>query len=151
RRYARLETREHTQNDHSLTTQLLTDIESEWRPQISLSREPESGRHNPDDRPALVSQRKRPTNHLRIAAETAPPQAVARDYNCRAARRVFRRHKIATERRLNAERLKQTGRDEASRQPLRLAASCKVGGIGGVSGDPFKHFRLITPLQKIRA
>src|SRR5262249_25888947 len=151
RRYARLETREHTQNDHSLTTQLLTDIESEWQPQISLSLEPESGRHNPDDRPALVSQRKCPTNHLRIAAETAPPQAVAQDYNWRAARRVFRRHKIATERRLNAERLQQTGAENASRQPLRLAASCKVGSRAVVCADLFKHFRLITPLQKIRA
>ena len=108
-------------------------------------------RHDPDDRSALASQYKRLTNHLWIAAETPPPQAVTQDHNWSGACCVFFECEGATERRRDAERSKQISGNDPGGQSLWGAVSGEVDSIGSVSGDLFKCFRLVTPLQKIQA
>ncbi len=105
--------------------QLVSGIEGERQPQVRSYRELESVGHDPDDRPAFAFQCDRPANDLRIASETAPPQAVALDHDRRAARRIFCLCEGSTQRRHHAERSKQLSGNVRLRQSLRLAASCE--------------------------
>ncbi len=104
--------------------------------------------------------RNRPANHLRIATETAPPQAVAQDYNRRAGHIVlFRRdgstglfrREGSTERGRDAKRGKQIGGNHPHSQSLRPAASCVDCCAAAISGHIFKRFRLLAPPEKIPA
>src|SRR4030095_3487408 len=52
------------------------DVNSAGRPAFSYAYFPEFGRHNPDDRPALASQRQRLADDGRIAAAAALPELV---------------------------------------------------------------------------
>src|SRR5215510_1827844 len=126
---------------------MLSNVEGERQPQFRLSMESEFVRHYPDDRPAFAIQRDRPADQLRITAETAPPQAFAQYHSRRGAKCVFLGREGATERRIDAERRKQIGGDARCRQSLRLAASLQVGCVEIISGDLFKGFRLIPPVQ----
>src|SRR5262245_23090199 len=105
--------------------------------------------------------RNRPANHLRIATETAPPQAVAQDYNRRAGHIVlftrdgstglFRREG-STERGRDAKRGKQISGNQPRLQSLRPAASCEDCCLAAaISGHIFKRFRLLVPPEKIPA
>src|SRR5215813_6578975 len=105
--------------------------------------------HNPNNSPALATQRDRTADHLRIAAEAAPPQAVAQDHNRWAAQFVLLGREGASERRRDAQHLKQTSGNRTGIKAFSLTISYQVGGIEGIAGDLFKRFRLIAPFQKI--
>ena len=117
---------------------------------LVLEGKPEARRHHADDLAGVAVHPQRAAKHVRVAAETPLPQAVAEDHHA-AARRVLRRQEAPAQRGRDAERREQAGRNDGA---LRVRGRLAVVGEREVgrrkSGDPFQRRVPRAPVGEVR-
>src|SRR5262245_27617751 len=100
---------------------------------------------------ALIVERNRAANDVRIGIEAALPQAVADDGDALAARAVFNCENVASERELRAESGKEVRGDHAALHPLRLTRAGQRRFLDVITGDTLEPPALLAPFEEVRA
>lgn len=98
---------------------------------------------NADDREVFAAEFDRSANHTRIGAETSSPETGTDDNNFFSPGSIFLREKIASENRLHAKQLEQSGGHSTGEQAFRLTITREVvrdvairGEIGNAAAPP---------------
>ena len=123
---------------------------SHWGPHLRKARKPEAWRHDAGDEIAGAIQIDVAPHDFRIRAEVFLPQTMAQNYNVRAPRLIFVGGKLAAQHRLNPQGCKETRRDGAGIDLLRLVGAGQVESAGGVDCHPVEYVVLFFPVQIVR-
>src|SRR5262245_60131139 len=128
----------------------LIRLKGHRRPEfLFTSREPEMRGHHADDRVRMIIERQVLPNNASVAAESPLPQAMTEHDYALGLGAVFLLREDAPQRRGDAERREQAGRNALALDPLGLATPGQVQARAPEGGDLREDSILIAPVNEI--
>src|SRR5262245_44067403 len=127
-----------------------TRIHRQRNPKVRAARKPEIRRRNSHNRMILPIKRDRPSHHIRIGAESPPPEVMAQNGHPRGAGTVLLRQEDASKSGTNRQQGKEVGSDGQAVQPFGFSHAGEVESPIGSSGHALEAPALLSPVYEVR-